>query len=144
MTDRDYFVNGLKLWYRATPGYSSGSTTFQNAVAYYEKNASFVKSFAWVMRKFENTKIRAALVDLAGDYGDKYPPSSEFFSYAAREVGTLDAADYADVAVDTAKDVAKVAALGVGLYLVVAAIGLAVLIYSNKGAAKAAAKAVKA
>lgn len=127
LTNRDWAINVLRKWWNATPMVVIGFSTFQDAIRKYDVG-NFLDQFGSTVRKLDQSKVDAAMQKLAAKYTHTYPDKLEFFNVLAVQVQAFTLDDAKDVAVQTVKDVGKVAAFGLGSGLTIAiVIGVAYL-----------------
>lgn len=123
MSNRDFFINNLRIWWNASSLSTLKLSTFAQAVAYYDSKG-WSDPIGGVMRKMNSDQIRTALESLANEFGSQYPSLAGFNSALMKESGSLNWTNIlSGAAVETAQDVAGVAKIGLGIWASIAGLG---------------------
>lgn len=129
ISNRDFAINVLRVWWNATPMAQLGFTSYSDAISHYDTvEPGFLETFGSAVRSQDMIKLQDAMKALAAKYGTAYPKWDEFFNFAAQYVGQLSMGDLKDAAAESVTDLKNIALTGVALYAVVGAVLLFIFV----------------
>ncbi|MGE4109036.1 MAG: hypothetical protein AB7F66_17695 [Bacteriovoracia bacterium] len=125
MAGRDTGIHHLRTyWWNLTPMSVLGLTSFQDALAYYDrKSPEFVKSIGDIAAGIQQTKVKEAFAKVAKENGSGYPAVGAFYDALSAGVRTISSRDVKDIAAGTVSDIGSAAAWGLGGLVTLALIG---------------------
>jgi len=127
-------VQALRYWFNAS-GLANTGKGMPDVTDYYNaQDPNFIIGFGQTITQYQvdMSKVQQGMETLAAQDGPTFPQRQEFYGALASAAGTLNAADIGGALADSAATVAKVAGLGLSLYVVAGAVALGFLIFSQK------------
>jgi hypothetical protein len=132
--NRDYAINVLRFWWNASVLSGLSLTTFQDALAYYERtHPSFMDAFGKAAKSISISKARDAMEGVAKKSGSTYPDINTLFDALGTSAMSWDSDDTKAVAEGIVEDLQGSLKFGLGTVVVVAAVLGGLWLYSTFG-----------